>query len=101
MKRWLGSANHKDIGTLYLLSGFWSALIGICLRFHIRVNLAQPAGLYVEVSQLYNVIITRHAFIIIFFFVMPVMMGGFGNWLIPIIVGCGDISHPRLNNFSY
>nr|UAJ48178.1 cytochrome c oxidase subunit I [Tegillarca granosa] len=101
MKRWLGSANHKDIGTLYLLSGFWSALMGICLSFHIRVNLAQPAGLYVEVSQLYNVIITSHAFIMIFFFVMPVMMGGFGNWLIPIMVGCGDMSHPRLNNFSY
>jgi len=49
------------------------------LRFHIRLNLAQPGGIYSELPQIYNVVVTSHALIMIFFFVMPVIMGGFGN----------------------
>jgi len=106
----LTSTNHKQVGILYGLVGTAMAVIGYILSIKIRLILTIPIeeqmigfGIFdskVRSLNSYNAYITLHGLVMIFYFVMPFIIGGAGNYLLPIECAAADMALPRINNLS-
>jgi cytochrome c oxidase subunit 1 len=97
--RWIGSTNHKDIGTMYLWFSFTMFMVGGTMALIIRTELFQP-GLQIVNPDFFNSMVTYHGLIMVFGAIMPAFVG-FANWLIPMQIGAPDMAFPRLNNLSF
>ncbi|WP_225030310.1 cytochrome c oxidase subunit I [Xinfangfangia pollutisoli] len=115
--RWFMSTNHKDIGILYLFTGGLVGLISVIFTVYMRMELMEPGVQYMcmegmrltaaTVDQctpnghLWNVTVTAHGILMMFFVVIPALFGGFGNYFMPLMIGAPDMAFPRMNNLSY
>ena len=99
INNWFFTINHKRIGLLYILIGTYSSILGVLLSVIIRLQLFVPGQKLVDYEMYYN-IITAHGLVMIFWVVMPILIGGFGNLIVPLQIGTSDMAFPRLNNLS-
>jgi len=96
---WLTTTDHKRIGIMYLVTTFGFFILGGVEALMIRLQLGLPENTLVT-PQVYNQLFTLHGTTMIFLFVVP-MMAGFGNYLVPLMIGARDMAFPRLNALSY
>ncbi|MEM6944354.1 MAG: cbb3-type cytochrome c oxidase subunit I, partial [Pseudomonadota bacterium] len=105
--RWFCSTNHKDIGILYLFTAGVVGLISVAFTMYMRLELMEPGVQYMTDAEgypnghIWNVMVTAHGVLMMFFVVIPALFGGFGNYFMPLQIGAPDMAFPRLNNLSY
>merc|ERR1712060_1024088 len=96
------NCNHKRLGIYYLLSAFIFGISGTLVSVLMRIELYSSGNRIIspENQNFYNVSITLHGLLMIFFLVMPGLFEGFGNYFVPIFLGSPEVVYPRVNNFS-
>ena len=115
--RWFMSTNHKDIGILYLIVSAFVGFVSVAFTVYMRLELmdpgvqymcmegarfsADPSSLCTPNGHLWNVLITGHGILMMFFVVIPALFGGFGNYFMPLQIGAPDMAFPRMNNLSF
>src|SRR5690606_32640139 len=104
--RWFMSTNHKDIGILYLVTAAFIGVIAVAFSMYMRLELMEPGVQYMLMDgapnpHLWNVLVTGHGILMMFFVFIPALFGGFGNYFMPLMIGAPDMAFPRMNNLSY
>jgi cytochrome c oxidase subunit 1 len=114
--RWFMSTNHKDIGILYLVTSALVGFVSVAFTVYMRLELMEPGVQYMCLEgarmiasdaactpngHLWNVLITGHGILMMFFVVIPALFGGFGNYFMPLQIGAPDMAFPRMNNLSF
>ncbi len=114
--RWFMSTNHKDIGILYLITSALVGFVSVAFTIYMRLELMEPGVQYMCMEgwrlaasdamctpngHLWNVLITGHGILMMFFVVIPALFGGFGNYFMPLQIGAPDMAFPRMNNLSF
>jgi cytochrome c oxidase subunit I len=94
------STDHKVIGIQYLVTSFVFYLVGGVLAELVRTELATPTVDFVS-REVYNQLFTMHATIMIFLWIIPSLTGGFGNFLVPLMIGAKDMAFPKLNAIAF
>jgi cytochrome c oxidase subunit 1 len=100
-RRWVYSTNHKDIGTMYLVFAVAAGLIGVASSALMRAELQETGVQFMADGQQWNTLVTLHGLTMVFFVIMPALIGGFGNWFVPLMIGAPDMAFPRMNNVSF
>jgi len=115
IRTYVFSTDHKVIGIQFLFTGLIMLVVGGLMAMLMRWQLGwpghalpilekiAPAGMPggVMVPEYYNMLFTMHGSVMIFFAIIPLLVGVFGNYLIPLKIGAGDMAFPRLNALSY
>ncbi|MFM7318246.1 MAG: cbb3-type cytochrome c oxidase subunit I, partial [bacterium] len=113
LSKYVFSTDHKVIGIQFLISGLIMFWVGGLLALAVRWQLAWPwkpipfvNSIWAEYGyrlppEVYNKLFTMHATVMIFFVIVPLLTGAFGNFLIPLMIGARDMAFPKLNMYSY
>jgi len=99
-KSWIFTTDHKKIGLYYLFTALTFFVVGLTLAFFMKTELLSPGKEFLD-AETYNIFFTVHGTVMVLFWMIPVLLGFFGNYLIPLLIGARDMAFPRLNAFSY
>lgn len=97
---WITTTDHKRIGILYFTTALFFFLVGGLEALFIRLELSQPGRQFVS-PEVFNQLFSMHGTTMIFLFIIPILVGGFGNYIVPLHIGAADMAFPRLNALSY
>jgi cytochrome c oxidase subunit I+III len=100
VKRWLVTTNHKDVGTLYLVTALFFLVLGGIMALLFRAHLWESGGTGLLTNNQYNQAVSTHGLLMVFWFLSP-FAAGFANYFVPLQIGAKDLAFPRLNALSY
>src|SRR5437016_8734403 len=114
LRKYIFSEDHKIIGIQFLFSGLIFLFIGGTLALLVRLQVGWPSGTIPVIGrwfplswgdkmspEFYTMVFSMHASVMIFFVIIPLLTGAFGNFLIPLMIGARDMAFPKLNMMSY